>query len=580
MDRQETESLEDRIKERTEELERANERLFLANQVKGEFLAHISKELRTPLNHILDLAGLMLEGGMGTLTEEQKSGINAIFESSGRLRSLVDRILDLCSSDIGMTRFMPERFMAADALDKVLERLADTARKRGITVSTRLDEGLGEITADEHKFSFIIEELLTNALKFSARGSRILVSARQVKNVSDRDSGREFIEFAVSDQGTGIRKEDLERIFAGFEVADSVLPENGSLGLGLALVRRFVELHDGRIWVDSSPGEGSNFTFILPKERPLPGESTTPRIMIASGDAGFLQLLSHCLKEEGYEVATAATGLEVLTRGTAQPPDLFVVDLPLSEIDGYNVCLRLKSHAAARHAPILLVVPSLTRMAQIKSSQAGADGILVKPPDLREVLPRIRTMITQKLNYEFLKKKYDIAFSQSRTDPLTGLFNLRQFWEDLDRELERSRRYNRCCSLAMLDIDCFKQFNDRYGHLQGDEVLKRAADIFREHVRNSDIVARYGGEEFVVIMPETERYLAIPAGEKLRKAFGEYHFPSQENRPTVRLTISIGIATFPQDAATSRGLVDMADKALYRAKEGGRDRVTVWDDAE
>src|SRR5512135_649415 len=93
IDRQETESLEDRIKERTEELERANERLFLANQVKGEFLAHISKELRTPLNHILDLAGLMLEEGMGKLTEEQKSGINAIFESSGRLRSMVDRIL-------------------------------------------------------------------------------------------------------------------------------------------------------------------------------------------------------------------------------------------------------------------------------------------------------------------------------------------------------------------------------------------------------------------------------------------------------------------------------------------------------
>jgi diguanylate cyclase (GGDEF)-like protein len=182
-------------------------------------------------------------------------------------------------------------------------------------------------------------------------------------------------------------------------------------------------------------------------------------------------------------------------------------------------------------------------------------------------------MISQKLNYESLKKGYDIAASQARTDPLTGLFNLRQFWELLDHELGRSRRYNRSCSLAMLDVDFFKQFNDRHGHLSGDEVLKQASALFREQVRNSDIVARYGGEEFIVIMPETGKDLALLVGEKLRKAFAGHHFrPSDVCRP-VRLSISIGIATFPVDADNSRALVDMADKALYRAKESGRNRV-------
>ncbi len=272
------------------------------------------------------------------------------------------------------------------------------------------------------------------------------------------------------------------------------------------------------------------------------------------------------------------TGLEVLTRGIAQPPDLFLLDLPLAEINGYTVCHRIKSHAGAGNVPVLLIVPALSRMEQIKSSQAGADGILVKPPDMRDILARIRFMITQKLNYEYLKKSYDIALSQARTDPLTGLFNLRRFREDLDRELERSHRYNRFCSLAMLDIDCFKQFNDRYGHLQGDEVLKEAAGIFRDHIRNSDIAARYGGEEFVVIMPETGNELALLVGEKLRKAFEEHPFALGESGTLEHLTISIGIATFPQDAATSRGLVDMADKALYRAKEGGRNCVIAWED--
>ena len=127
----------------------------------------------------------------------------------------------------------------------------------------------------------------------------------------------------------------------------------------------------------------------------------------------------------------------------------------------------------------------------------------------------------------------------------------------------------------MIDIDFFKQFNDRYGHLQGDEVLKQAAEIFREHVRNSDIVARYGGEEFVVIMPETGKDLALLVGEKLRKAFADYCFPIPESAAGERLTISIGIATFAQDGDSSREIVDMADRALYRAKEGGRNRVVA-----
>jgi diguanylate cyclase (GGDEF)-like protein len=571
--RQDRELLERLVKERTDELERANERLFLANQVKEEFLAHMSKELRRPLNHIIDLAVLIQEGGMGRVTAEQELGLESIIECGSRLRSIVDRILELCSVDIGMSRFLPERFQVVEVLNKTLERMAELSARSGVTVFPFFDEELGFIIADEPKFSFVIEELLTNAIKFSPHGSQIKVSARQIKGTGTGE--RDFLEIEVTDQGLGIRKEDLERVFMGFEIAGPSQFESGSLGLGLALVRRFVELHDGRIWVDSSPGEGSTFTFIFPKEGPVPGEGATPRIMIASSDPTILQMLSHCLKEEGYEIATAATGLEVLNRGISQPPDLFLLDLPLPEMNGYDVCLRLKSHASAKYVPVLLIVPTPSGTEQVKSAQAGADGFFVKPPNIRELLSKIRVMIAQKLNYEFLKRSYDIAVSQAHTDPLTGLFNLRQLWKVLDREIERSRRYSRSCSLAMIDIDFFKHFNDRYGHLQGDEVLKQAAEIFREHVRNSDIVARYGGEEFVVIMPETGKDLALLVGEKLRKAFADYCFPIPESATGERLTISIGIATFAQDGDSSREIVDMADRALYRAKEGGRNRVVA-----
>jgi diguanylate cyclase (GGDEF)-like protein len=573
--RQARELLERLVKERTDELERANERLFLANQVKEEFLAHMSKELRRPLNHIIDLAVLIQEGGMGRVTAEQELGLESIIECGSRLRSIVDRILELCSVDIGMSRFLPERFQVVEVLNKTLEGMAKLSARSGVTVFPFFDEDLGFIIADEPKFAFVVEELLTNAVKFSPHGSQIKISARQIKRTGPGE--RDFLEIEVTDQGLGIRKEDLERIFMGFEIAGPSQFESGSIGLGLALVRRFVELHDGRIWVDSSPGEGSTFTLIFPKEGPVPGEGATPRIMIASSDPTALQMLSHCLKEEGYEITTAVTGLEVLNRGISQPPDLFLLDLPLPEINGYDVCLRLKSHASAKYVPVFLIVPTPGGTEQVKSAQAGADGFFVKPPNIRELLSKIRLMIAQKLNYEFLKRSYDIAVSQAHTDPLTGLFNLRQLWKVLDREIERSRRYSRSCSLAMIDFDFFKQFNDRYGHLQGDEVLKQAAKIFREHVRNSDIVARYGGEEFVVIMPETGKELALLVGEKLRKAFADYRFPVPETATAERLTISIGVATFAQDGDSSREIVDMADRALYRAKEGGRNRVVAWE---
>jgi len=561
-----------------DEAVRASEHLFLANQVKEEFLAHMSTELRAPLNNIINLAGLILEERMGPLTEQQRSGLDAIIDSGSRLRSQVDRILDLCNLDIGMTRFMPERLSVAELLTTTLERLEERARKRRVTVTPRFDRKIGAVTADKQKLSFIIDELVGNAIKVSAQGARILVTARQARMATEGEGGtQQFVEFSVEDQGPGIFKEDLERIFTGFETAGASPMENGSLGLGLALVRRFVHLHSGRIWVDSTPGRGSSFTFILPREGPLPGGSAAPRIMIASANDRMLQMLSHCLKEEGYEVTIAATGLDVLSRGIAHPPDLFFLDLPLTEMDGYEVCRGLKADAGTKHVPVLLVVPDLSHAERLIGARSGADDILAAPPDIGEMLARIRTMITRKLNYEFLQKSYDIVFSQSRSDPLTGLFNLRQFWEDLNREVERSRRYNRFCSLAMIDIDCFKQYNDRYGHLQGDEVLKQAAEIFREHIRTSDIAARYGGEEFVVIMPETGKELALLVGEKLRGAFAGHPFPPEGNRHGERLTVSIGIATFPLDGTTPRELVDVADKALYRAKEGGRNRIVAWE---
>ncbi|RNC68027.1 MAG: diguanylate cyclase, partial [Desulfuromonadales bacterium] len=349
----------------------------------------------------------------------------------------------------------------------------------------------------------------------------------------------------------------------------------GSLGVGLALVKRFVELHGGQISVASRAGHGSTFTVLLPKKGLPPRLARTPRVLVADPDPAVLHNLSTLLRDEGCETITAADGREALDKGIALAPDLCVLGLALPEVGGIDVCLRLKAHERSKQIPVIVTAAFPDRSARIRSAQAGADGFFALPAETGELLLKAHSLVAQKLNYDFLKRNYEIAASEAFTDPLTGLFNPRQFWLSLDHELARARRYRRPCSLAMIDIDLFKQYNDRHGHLQGDQVLTEAAAVFRSSIRTSDIAARYGGEEFMVIMPETGRDLALLAGEKLRRAVAEYPFPHRGTQPGGALTVSIGIATFPEDGASSRELVDAADRALYRAKEGGRNRVEV-----
>ncbi len=562
------------LKEQAVELDRARERLFLANQVKGEFLSHMSRELRTPLNNVIDYANLARERFQGAVPDKLCDYLKNILENSVRVRTMIDRILELCSVDIGMSSFLPESFDLRATLETILADLTDAAVDKGITIQTRYQGDMGHIIADEKKFRFIMEELLTNALKFSPEGSRISVLAREVK-VSDESAGS-FLEISVTDQGIGISREDMERIFSGFEQVDTSHIASGSLGLGLSLVKRMVELHGGKIWVESYPGEGSTFTFLLPRGGMLPPESATPRIIVAISEPKLAQMLVHCLKEEGYEVDSAANGLEVLDKGLASPPDLFLVERSLPGMNGSDVCLQLKSRERIKHIPVIIIYPATFHGRKPKAARIGADGYYVYPFDVTEMLANIRRLILQKLNFEYLRKSYEIAAAQACTDPMTGLYNRLHLWRTLDRELERAARYGRLCSAIMIDIDFFKNYNDMYGHLKGDEVLKKAAEIFRQNIRNTDISVRYGGEEFLIIMPETGKDLALRVGEKLRKAFEEWPFPLEETQPGGRLTVSVGIATFPEDAPDARTLVDKADKALYRAKEDGRNCVVAW----
>ncbi|MFQ5593924.1 MAG: GAF domain-containing protein, partial [Anaerolineae bacterium] len=162
---------------------------------------------------------------------------------------------------------------------------------------------------------------------------------------------------------------------------------------------------------------------------------------------------------------------------------------------------------------------------------------------------------------------YQATHHQAITDGLTRLYNSRYFYQELERELERSQRYGRSCSLIMLDLDDFKKYNDRYGHQAGDDLLRELAGLMRGVIRQTDVAARYGGEEFAVILPETDSSQAQALAERLRDVIGGHEFVVRDTQRIGRITVSQGVATYPDDARDVDGLVEAADMALLCAKE-------------
>jgi len=173
-------------------------------------------------------------------------------------------------------------------------------------------------------------------------------------------------------------------------------------------------------------------------------------------------------------------------------------------------------------------------------------------------------------------KLYERIQHLAITDWLTGAYVRRHFVERLQEESSRSERFNLTYSVLMMDIDNFKQFNDRYGHLVGDAVLRQVIDLVRSLVREVDLVGRYGGEEFVILLPETKKEAAIATAERIRMSIFDYRIKAYDEE--LSASVSIGVANFPEDETTGWGLVEGADKALYEAKRQGKNRTHALPD--
>ena len=298
-----------------------------------------------------------------------------------------------------------------------------------------------------------------------------------------------------------------------------------------------------------------------------------PVVLIVDDVPTNIKLLANALRHE-YRVKVASRGEDALQGARLEPqPDLILLDVMMPEMDGYEVCRRLKSNPVTEFIPVIFVTARDTDEDQELGFNLGCVDYITKPFSLPIVKARIRTHLR-------LKRQTDALEKLSHIDQLTGLANRRQLVTTFAMEFKRAAREGMPLSVLIIDIDHFKDFNDHYGHGAGDVCLRQvAASLMNSLSRPGDLVTRYGGEEFVVILPATRSADAYALGERLRENILQLEIPHAFSTAASVVSVSIGGVTADtlNDADSPDGLLERADKMLYRAKETGRNR-TVLDD--
>jgi diguanylate cyclase (GGDEF)-like protein len=312
-------------------------------------------------------------------------------------------------------------------------------------------------------------------------------------------------------------------------------------------------------------------------------EAERQNILIIDDVPANIQIM-HAVLRDDYTVFFATSGRDGIRMAQKELPDLILLDIMMPDMDGYEVCTKIKSDPLTREIPVIFITAMSNMEDEMKGLELGAIDYITKPVSPPIVKARVKNHLElkrhrdalEKLTIELDKRNLELNLL-AREDALTGLANRRYFNEVLEAEIKRASRSRQILSLILCDVDFFKNFNDHYGHVAGDKCLQAIGQVLlRTFKRASDLPARYGGEEFAVIISETLRGNAGQLAEKLRQRMIAQAMPHAFSAAAEYVTLSFGVVEAqPTSERNAAWYINEADKTLYRAKENGRNQVAL-----
>lgn len=463
-------SLEQRVIERTEQLEatnrelnQANQKLYEMDQIKSKFFANVSHEFRTPLTLILSPLETIIQGDYGKTIDSNHAVLQSIHHNTLRLLKLINNLLDFSKLEAGKMTVCYRKLNISKMIEFYVANVHSVAENKGLQFLCQ-DDTHGLITyIDPDLFEKVVFNLISNALKFTPPGGVITIQLNKIDNCAknlpahgatgdtNRSESGNF-QITVADTGVGIPEDKLTRIFERFSQLDNWSTRRyAGTGIGLALAKEIVELQGGKIEVKSKVNEGSIFTITLPiKNEPLsehevdldsitdpkpyilsdinyeqtdsvpPNTNPKPlsdklfRILIVEDNPGMIAFLTSILTKE-YDIVTAANGLEGIQKATVFLPDLILADVMMPEMDGYEMTARLRQNDIFQGIPIILLTAKAEIPMKIEGLELGATDYIAKPFIARELMARIKSQLEMKrLRDEIASQKETLAKSEVR----------------------------------------------------------------------------------------------------------------------------------------------------------------------
>lgn len=381
------------LEEQIEKVEKANVRLRELDRLKSNFLANISHELRTPLNSIIGFAELMVDGLAGGLNDQQQEFMEDIHSSGKHLLALINDILDLSKIEAGRLDVHPQPVDIEKLVEETVSSIIHQFERKNQILHIEVQKDLPEVNADRIRIKQVLLNLLSNANKFTLEGGEVRLQAAMLD--------RSALMVSVVDTGIGIAEEDYESVFEEFQQVDSsATREAQGTGLGIPISRKIVEMHGGRMWMESELGEGTTFTFILPFTGPKSplligetledfdsGKEDQPIVLIVEDDRNYANILSFHFNLEGFEILHVSRGRDAFEQALEHKPCMITLDLMLPDKDGWELLSELKTNEETVDIPV--VVLSALDEAEAgwgRWREQGAAAYLVKPVQHEDIL--------------------------------------------------------------------------------------------------------------------------------------------------------------------------------------------------